>query len=61
LSAISGMLIDSPRNEKDDLREITRNVREAFRRLRISSAMPSEKWAWSCSTLRSSNGRTATE
>ncbi len=48
-------------NWNDDERAATWRSRMRVRALRISSATPSQKYAWSFSGLRSRNGRTAIE
>lgn len=48
-----------PLNEKEEVREAVRRPPRRVRPLRIPSAMPSQKYSWSRSGLRSRKGRTA--
>ena len=58
-AAISGMPRPAFLNWKDDVRDATSRPATSTSTLRISSAMPSEKYAWSPSGERSANGSTA--
>ena len=58
--ATSGMSMSLPLNLNEEVREATRSCGSLVSRLRISSAMPSEKYSFSGSPDMLTNGSTAT-